>query len=110
VAEDTGSPPAGAGATSPPEDASVTPPPEDAAAQVPTPVVDAGYTESGVPTLEGVREKIETRYGTALGHTELASETSEARAAAESYEKRQRAAAEKLEEIRDSMRDADESG
>ena len=47
------------------------------------PVPDAGYTEAGVPTLEGVREKIETRYGTALGATELAEETPEARTAFE---------------------------
>lgn len=65
---------------------------------------DTGYTEDGVPTLEGVREKIEARYGTALGATELAEETPEGRAAAERYEAVQKAAAEKLEEIRASMR------
>jgi hypothetical protein len=36
------------------------------------PVPDTGYTPAGVPTLEGVRAKIETRFGTALGATELA--------------------------------------
>jgi phage shock protein A len=51
-----------------------------------------------------VREKIETRYGTALGATELAEETPEARTAAAQYEAQQKAAAEKLEEIRASMR------
>ncbi len=66
---------------------------------------DTGYTESGVPTLEGLRDKIESRYGTALGGTELAAETPEARAAAEQFEDRQRAAAEKLEQIRAAMRD-----
>lgn len=66
---------------------------------------DTGYTESGVPTLEGVREKIETRYATALGATELAEDTPEGRSAAERYEARQKAAADKLEEIRESMRD-----
>ena len=72
---------------------------------VPTPPVpDTGYTDAGVPTLDGVREKIETRYGTALGATELAEETPEARTAAERYEAQQKAAAEKLEEIRASMR------
>lgn len=64
---------------------------------------DSGYTPSGVPTLEGVREKIETRFGTALGATELAEDTPEARSAADRYEARQKAAADKLEEIRASM-------
>ena len=71
---------------------------------VPTPNPDTGYTDAGVPTLDGVREKIETRYGNALGATELAEETPEARTAAEQYEAQQKAAAEKLEEIRASMR------
>lgn len=70
---------------------------------VAVPELDTGYTISGVPTLEGVREKIETRYGTALGATELASETPEGRAASDQYEARQKAASEKLDEIRASM-------
>ena len=70
---------------------------------VPTPNLDTGYTEAGVPTLDGVREKIENRYGTALGATELAEETAEVRTAADQYEARNKAAAEKLEEIRASM-------
>ena len=73
----------------------------------PTPNLDTGYTDAGVPTLEGVREKIETRYGTALGATELAEETPEARTAAKQYEEHQKAAADKLEEIRASMRKSD---
>ena len=68
---------------------------------------DTGYTDAGVPTLEGVREKIETRYGTALGATELAEETPEARTAAKQYEEHQTAAADKLEEIRASMHKPD---
>jgi phage shock protein A len=68
---------------------------------------DTGYTAAGVPTLEGVRDKIESRYGTALGATELAEETPEARSAAEQFEKREKAAADKLEEIRASMRKTD---
>ena len=71
---------------------------------VPAPNLDTGYTDAGVPTFEGVREKIETRYGTALGATELAEETPEVRTAAEQYEAQHKAAAEKLEEIRASMR------
>jgi hypothetical protein len=70
----------------------------------PTPQ-ETGYTEGGVPTFEAVREKIETRYGTAIGSTELASETSEGRQVEEQYEARQRAAHERLEQIRASMRD-----
>lgn len=71
------------------------------------PNLDTGYTAAGVPTLEGVREKIEARYGTALGATELAEETPEGRAATEQYEAQRKAAAEKLEEIRTSMRRPD---
>ena len=74
---------------------------------VPTTVPDTGYTADGVPTFDGVREKIETRYGTALGSTELAEETNESRAAAQQYEARQKAAEEKLAEIRASMHKAD---
>ncbi len=82
-----------------------------ATSPVPSPVsspvvpnLDTGYTVGGVPTLEGVREKIEKRYGTALGATEWAEETPEGRTAAEHYEAQHKAAAEKLEEIRASMR------
>lgn len=70
-------------------------------------VPDTGYTLSGVPTLEGVRDKIEARLGNALGATELAEETPEVRTATERYEARQQAAAEKLEEIRASMHKPD---
>jgi phage shock protein A len=70
--------------------------------QVP-PEVDTGYTQSGVPTFESVREKIETRYGTSLGAAELDAETAEGRSVEEQYEERQRAAAERLAQIRQSM-------
>lgn len=56
-----------------------------------------------MPTFDGVREKIETRYGTALGASELAEETREGRTAAQQFDARQRAAEEKLAEIRASM-------
>lgn len=69
--------------------------------QVPS---DPGYSDSGVPTFDAVREKIETRYGTALGAAELDAETPERRTVEEQYEARQRAAAERLEQIRASMR------
>jgi len=89
-----------------PADSSPAPP----VAVPPVVEVDTGYTAAGVPTLEGVREKIETRYGTALGATELAEATPEARTTTERYEAQQKAAAEKLAEIRDSMRTPDKPG
>jgi phage shock protein A len=66
--------------------------------------VETGYTPAGVPTFDSVREKIETRYGTAIGASELAAETPEGRTAEQQYDARQRAAAERLAEIRKSMR------
>ena len=83
--------------TSEPTGASTAEPPPPAEA------ADTGYTPGGVPTFESVREKIETRYGTAIGATELAAETPEGRSVEEQYEERQRAAAERLEQIRKSM-------
>ena len=74
---------------------------------VAVPEPDTGYTLSGVPTFEGVREKIESRYGTALGDTELAEETTESRTAAQRYDAIQKAAADKLDEIRASMHKPD---
>jgi phage shock protein A len=70
---------------------------------------DTGYNDSGVPTFDSVREKIETRYGTSVGAAELAAETPEGRTVEEQYEKRQRAAAERLAQIRDSMKSGDDS-
>ncbi|BBX08368.1 hypothetical protein [Mycolicibacterium aichiense] len=80
--------------------------PDESVAQPP---LDSGYNESGVPTFESVQEKIETRYGTALGSAELDAETPEGRTVEEQYESRQRAAAERLEEIRASMHKPDQS-
>ncbi|OBK28572.1 hypothetical protein A5634_20265 [Mycobacterium asiaticum] len=68
---------------------------------------DPGYDTSGVPTFDSVREKIESRFGAALGAEELAAETAEGRSAEEQYEERQRAAAERLAQIRESMRTDD---
>lgn len=65
---------------------------------------DPGYDDAGVPTFESVREKIESRYATAQGATELDAETAEGRSVEERYEERQRAAAERLAQIRQSMR------
>jgi phage shock protein A len=74
-------------------------------AAVPVMPPDTGYTAGGVPTFESVREKIENRYGTSIGSSELASETTEGRRVEEQYESRQRAAHERLEQIKASMRD-----
>jgi hypothetical protein len=71
---------------------------------LPVEPVDTGYTASGVPTFESVREKIETRYGSAIGAAELAAETPEGRTIDEQYDARQKAAAERLAQIRESMR------
>lgn len=79
--------------------------PEPTAA--PVEPVDTGYTAGGVPTFDSVREKIETRYGTAIGAAELDAETPEGRTVEEQYEARQRAAAERLAQIRESMREPD---
>ncbi|MDF2822696.1 MAG: hypothetical protein K0R68_104 [Mycobacterium sp.] len=76
----------------------------------PVPPEDIGYTPGGVPTFESVREKIETRFGTALGAAELDAETPEGRSVDEQYEARQRAAADRLAQIRESMKRDDESG
>jgi len=69
------------------------------------PDVDPGYTTSGVPTFDSVREKIEGRYQTSLGAEELDAESPEGRDVDDQYEARQRAAADRLAEIRKSMRD-----
>jgi phage shock protein A len=79
------------------------PPPPAAPAALPVEPAETGYTPSGVPTFESVREKIETRYGTAIGASELAAETPEGRTVEEQYDARQRAAAERLAQIRESM-------
>lgn len=86
-------------------EAAVTPEPVvDPTPPPPAEPVDTGYTPTGVPTFESVREKIETRYGTAIGAAELDVETPEGRTVEEQYEARQRAAAERLAQIRESMR------
>ena len=102
MVEESASPGTEAGSEQPKPAADVAAAPP-AVVPVAVPDPDPGYTASGVPTFEAVQEKIETRYGTALGARELDAETPEGRTAEEQYEARQRAAAEKLEEIRASM-------
>jgi phage shock protein A len=82
--------------------------PRDAANPAPVaplnePNVDPGFSESGVPTFESVREKIETRYATSLGAAELDAQTPQGRTIDDEYDARQRAAAELLAQIRESM-------
>lgn len=72
--------------------------------QDPPDPAESGYTDDGVPTFDAVREKIENRFATSLGSAELAAETPEGRTAAEQYDARQQAAAERLAQIRQSMR------
>lgn len=64
---------------------------------------DPEYDAGGVPIFDAVREKIETRFGTAVGANELAQDTPEGRSVAEQYERRQEAAAERLRQIKESM-------
>ena len=71
------------------------------AAPVPAPAFD--YTDAGVPTLGYLQDKIERRYGNALGGTELAGATAEAQSAAKAQEEREKAAADRLAEIRRSL-------
>jgi phage shock protein A len=66
---------------------------------------DTGYTSSGVPTFDSVRDKIESRYETSIGAAELDAETPEGRDVDEQLEARQRAAADRLAQIRESIRD-----
>jgi phage shock protein A len=68
------------------------------------PDTDPGYSSSGVPTFESVREKIESRYETSIGSAELDAETAEGRDVEDQYDARQRAAADRLAQIRESMR------
>ena len=67
--------------------------------------VDPGYTNSGIPTFDSVRDKIETRYETSIGAAELDAESPEGRDVDEQFEARQRAAADRLVQIRESMHD-----
>lgn len=65
------------------------------------------YDDSGVPTFESVREKIENRYQTSIGAAELDADTPEGRNVEEQYRERQQAAADRLAEIRESIREDD---
>jgi phage shock protein A len=62
------------------------------------------YDERGVPSLDYVRDKIEGRYTTAMGDTELTEGSPEARSLDEQQAQREKAAKAKLDEIRRTLR------
>ncbi|WP_084505654.1 hypothetical protein [Nocardia harenae] len=64
-----------------------------------------GYTASGVPTFDSVRDKVEQRFGTATGREELDRETAAGRSVEEQWQAREEAARDRLDRIRKSMRD-----
>jgi len=78
------------------------PRPHDIGAPEPAPTGD--YDEAGVPTFEHIRDKIEGRYATAVGGTELAEESAAGRSIAQQQADRDAAARERLEQIRRSVR------
>ena len=61
------------------------------------------YDEHGVPSLDFVRDKIEGRYATSLGATELAGADDRVREQADHEAERDKKAADRLEEIRRSL-------
>lgn len=61
------------------------------------------YDEHGVPSFDHVRDKIESRYATSLGATELAESTAAGRSVEEQEAERAAAAKAKLEELRRSI-------
>ncbi|WP_431309454.1 PspA domain-containing protein [Gordonia sesuvii] len=67
------------------------------------PVTDPHYSETGIPTFDFVRDKIENRISTAIGSEELAHASPEGQKVDEMMRKRDEAARKKLEEIRKSM-------
>lgn len=62
-----------------------------------------GYSSGGVPTFESVRDKVEQRFGTAQGMGELDRQTPAGRSADEQWEAREKAARERLAQIRKSL-------
>ena len=77
-----------------------------AALAIPSPPLpDPDYSEGGVPSFDFVRDKIENRYTTSLGATELAGLGTENTAAAvdKKFADREQAAKDRLAEIRRSL-------
>ncbi len=69
------------------------------------PVTD--YSDAGVPSLGYLQDKIDKRYGTALGATELAAAGDEAKAQQKAAADREQAAQDRLQEIRRSLQRGD---
>jgi phage shock protein A len=67
------------------------------------PAAPTGDYVDGVPTFDFVRDRIEGRYATAMGTTELAEETAAGRSVAQQQEDRDAKARERLEQIRRSL-------
>ena len=67
--------------------------------------VDAGYTSPASRRLSRCATRSRTRYETSIGAAELDAESPEGHDIEEQYQERQRAAAERLAQIRESMRD-----
>ncbi|WP_246023223.1 PspA/IM30 family protein [Nocardia yunnanensis] len=76
-------------------------------AGIPTAPGIGGYTNTGVPTFESVRDKVEQRYGTSQGMGELDRQTPVGRSVEEQWDARAKAARERLEQIRQSMQGND---
>lgn len=62
-----------------------------------------GYSSSGIPSFESVRDKVEQRFGTARGMGELDRDTPAGRSAEEQFQAREKAARERLDRIRESL-------
>jgi len=62
------------------------------------------YTDGGVPTFDRVRDKIEERFGTALGSEELERDSRAGRDLDEQWQAREKAAHDRLDEIRRSIK------
>lgn len=67
----------------------------------------AGYTGTGLPTFDSVRDKVGRRIGTAFGHRELDRQSAAGRGVEEQWEAREQAARERLEQIRTSLHEGD---
>ena len=87
-----------------PIDAEIVPDPPPAAEVPASAPSSPDYDEHGVPSFDYVRDKIEGRYATSIGATELAAETTEGRTQEQREAERSEAAAARLEEIRKSLR------
>lgn len=74
------------------------------------PLPPADYTDAGVPTFDRVRDRIEDRVGTALGSEELERGSRAGRDLDEQWQAREKAARERLDEIRRSMKGEPGSG